>query len=150
MEHGPKKSAKSLPPKQGIIDHRRAENFESKYSNNVHLEMSTWDLKMTFGELDQSLGPHVVNQHTAMSMPWAYVKILAYLLRLNVLGHEAGHGRIIIPKGLIPEVPKEKPGNLEVPEEYFAAARALYEDFISENPEAAPNSQPGTGSKKPS
>src|SRR6266705_5618248 len=140
MDNG-KKSGKDTAPKKGI-DHRRMEGFVSKYANNVHLEMSTWDLKMTFGELDQSFGPQVVMQHTAMALPWTYVKILAYLLQINVMGYEAANGRITIPKGLITPIPDEKPKDVQVSDEDFAAARAFYEEFLSKNPEASPDYDP--------
>jgi hypothetical protein len=140
MDNG-KHSVKDSGSKNAI-DHRKGEAFASKYANNVLLEMSTWDLKMTFGELDQSLGPQVVVQHTAMTVPWTYVKILAYLLQINVMGYEASNGRIIIPKGLITPIPKEKPKDVALSSEDFAAARAFYEEFLSKNPEASPDYDP--------
>src|SRR5207248_1457375 len=125
------------------VQHEKAENFIARYANNVLFETSSWDLKLNFGELEQSGGnPNFVRQHTAITLPWPYVKLLVYLLRLNLITHEASHGRSIVPKGLVPMVPDKKPAESNVPDEVFAQARRLYEEFLSENPEANPDYQP--------
>lgn len=142
----PKKADPPSQPTQKGVEHRRLESFISKYANNVFIESSTWDMKLNFGELDQALGENVVVQHTGITLPWTYVKLLAYLLQVNLLGHEATHGRVIVPKGLIAPVPDKRPSNVAIDEESFAAVKALYKEFISKNPEAAPDYEPA-GSK---
>jgi hypothetical protein len=103
------------------------------------METSTWDMKLIFGELDQSLGPQLVVQHTAITIPWTYVKILGYLLQLHLVQHENTNGRVLVPKGIITPIPTGKPKELDnVSDENFAVARKLYEEFISANPEAVP------------
>jgi hypothetical protein len=61
---------------------KRSPDFESLYSNNFAFESSVWDFKIIFGELDQTLG--VIEQHTAMTLPWSGVKLLIYYLETNV------------------------------------------------------------------
>src|SRR5438128_2632387 len=140
MDHT-KSNSKKPAPKQKGIEYRKADNFVSKYSNNVHIETNSWDMKLNFGELDQSIGPQVVVKHTAITLPWPYVKILSYLLQMNLLGYEGTHGRVLVPKGLITPMPAEQPKELKVSAENFAAARKLWEDFDSANPEAISNAE---------
>jgi hypothetical protein len=83
----------------------RDEDFVSLYSNNVQLEQSAWDLKLIFGQLDQSSGKAVVEQHTAMTIPWAQVKLLAYFLELQVGSYEAEYGTIRIHPSIRPPLP---------------------------------------------
>src|ERR1700730_1191495 len=76
-----------------IIKFERADDFVTAYANNVFFETSVFDIKMTFGELDQ---PHekepFVEQHTAMTLPWMQAKITALLLAINVAAHEKKFG----------------------------------------------------------
>lgn len=83
----------------------RHENFESLYANNVQFYSTEWDLKMMFGELDPRGNEVVVEQHTAIAIPWLQAKLLIYYLLVNVGIYELGHGRIKIPKSLIPPHP---------------------------------------------
>jgi len=95
----------------------RHEDFTSLYANNVQFEVSTWDLKMVFGELDQSdpPGKSKVIQHTAMTVTWLQAKIMAYYLNANILLHEADYGKIQIPANLhpvpLPALPDEIKAN---------------------------------------
>lgn len=128
-------------PKQTTLEHRKIENFDRRYANNVYLEGNQWDLKITFGEVDLSLGENVILQHTAVNIPWALAKTLAYLIHFQVIGHEATMGRVKIPGGVIAPLPAEMPDSLKkanVSEETYAKGRALFEQFIKENPEAGP------------
>ena len=82
-----------------------------EYANNVNLDSSVWDLTLVFGQLNPRTianpsEPVSVNWHTAMTLPWATAKLLSYYLKLNILFQEAAMGEIIIPKALIPLVPK--------------------------------------------
>lgn len=65
---------------------KRTEDFASVYANNVAVESTGWDLRLTLGELDASSG--VVEQHTAVTMPWALVKLLVYLLKVQIAAFE--------------------------------------------------------------
>jgi hypothetical protein len=89
---------------------RRKDDFVSKYANNVQLELSVWDLKFIFGELQQHTGQEVVEQHTSITLPWAQVKLLSLYIQLNLIFHEKTNGRISIPRHLLPAftVPDEE------------------------------------------
>src|ERR1700691_3791765 len=83
-------------------DVRRSEELVERYANHVSFEMSVWDLKLIFGQLDQQLGPQTVIQHTAMTLPWPQVKILHHILGSNLVVHEMLNGRVRVPPGIVP------------------------------------------------
>jgi hypothetical protein len=82
----------------------RAEDFTSLYANNVHFESSVWDLKLLFGLLDQikGAGNAMIDQHTAINIPWVQAKLVAYFLTVNVMLHESENGKLEIPTRIIP------------------------------------------------
>jgi hypothetical protein len=126
-------------PKPGI-EHRRDEDFFSGYANNIYVEPSIWDLKIIFGQTDLSAGPQVVVQHTAITLPWNYVKILSYVLRTNLAAREAEDGRIPVPSHVLVPPPKEIPpdenfGLLKHPKEGLEAVQKIWDEFVKENPE---------------
>jgi len=125
-------------PKTGI-EYKECEDFVELYANNVQFFSSNWDLELHLGQLDQKQGPNVVVQKASVTLSWATAKILWYFLSLNLIGHEGDFGRIIIPTGIVPEVPAHKPKELaHVKDEAFQAARKFYLDFVARNPEAGP------------
>jgi hypothetical protein len=122
---------------------RRTQDFVNRYANNVQFEASAWDLRLIFGQLDQSLSVEkdYIDQHTAMAIPWSHVKLMAYLLRVHVIMHEAKVGRVHVPGGLIyrmtDDIPPEfKEQFKEDIEAVWNDLRELYEDFVNDNPEA--------------
>ncbi len=130
----PKKEAEETP--RSAIQFTRDENFVADYANNSVLESSNWDLKITFGHLDQSLGPNQVLQTMAITLPWAQAKVLHYFLTLHLISHEAEIGRIVIPSGIIGELPKETPAGAS--KEGFQKAVKFNAEFMAENQEAKP------------
>jgi hypothetical protein len=100
------------------------------------LESSNWDLKVTFGHLEQSLGPNEVTQTTAITIPWAQAKVFHYFLTLHLIAHETELGRLVIPSGIIGEFPKELPAGAN--KEGYQKALKFAEQFMAENPEARP------------
>jgi hypothetical protein len=83
--------------------YQRIEDFYEAYANNVLLEQSVWDLKLIFGQLDQSGGKTATIQlHTAITLPWAQAKILSYWLRGHLDAYEITNGKIPIPSSIIP------------------------------------------------
>lgn len=126
------------PPKSGI-DFSRSEDFTELYANHVGLEGSLWDLKLVFGQTSQNISPNAVVQHTAVTLPWAQVKVLLYALTLAMIDQEAGNGRIRLKKGLIAEFPQQMPKAIreagEVSEETWKALRKVYDQLIADNPE---------------
>src|SRR5690348_8329486 len=86
------------------IDFRKAEDFAEFYANNVQLFSSAWDLRLTFGHLDPSIGPNAVVQETAITVPWPQAKVMLFYLLSHLAGQEAEHGHVSVPKNVIPEI----------------------------------------------
>ena len=90
-------------PKQAILaPTQREEIFRAEYANNIRLEPTVYDLKVIFGETDLSSGAEIVKQHTAITIPWALVKVGLYLLEVNLEVHEFLNGKVIVPPSQIP------------------------------------------------
>ncbi|MGA2148679.1 MAG: hypothetical protein ABSH49_27360 [Bryobacteraceae bacterium] len=117
----------------------RDEDFVSLYANNVQYEPSVWDLKMVFGELDQSKGPSAVEQHTAITLSWPEAKIAAYFMLLHIVGHQARNGFIQLHNSVIPPRPDPEGPTVEVNDKdlvrYFAW---VHEQFFSGHPYLPP------------
>ena len=92
-------------PQQSGLQLKRNEDFESLYANNVRFESSVWDLKLLFGELDQSTGKDVIELHTAITLPWTTAKLMLYFLQLNIAFHELEAGKIWINPRVCPGSP---------------------------------------------
>jgi hypothetical protein len=124
------------------IDFRRDQEFLNRYANNIYLESTIWDLKITFGQTDLAAGHNAVVQHTAITLPWPYVKIFAYLLQTHLTAREVEDGRIPVPKNIVAapptEMPKEFVGKLKHPKEGMEAIQKLWKEFITANPEVKP------------
>lgn len=118
--------------------YQRIEEFYSDYANNIYLESSFWDLKLVFGQLDQSTSPVTTEQRAAVTIPWTQAKIFNYLLTVHLLAHEIANGAIVIPKSVVPpEMPppteeqkKADPGiqkfweqMMRIREQFFGQAR---------------------------
>lgn len=113
------------------------DDFVTSYANHVFLEASFWDLKLIFGQLDQSVEPLAVAQHTAVTLPWAQAKILSHLLRVQLVAHEMTNGKISLPKNILPsEV--EPPTEKMLKEEPHA--QRMYEEFKKLRDELLANS----------
>jgi hypothetical protein len=80
----------------------RSQDFASVYANFARFDPTVWDLKISFGEIAE-LNPDggTVEYHTAVSMSWTAVKVMALYLALNVAMHEHDHGLIDIPKEVL-------------------------------------------------
>ena len=130
-----KPESEKTPP----IDFRKTEPFLREYSNHVLLENSAWDLKLTFGQTDQSISPMTVVQHSAITMPWSQVKVLTYFLQFHLLAHEAMLGHVPVPQNTIPAVP---PPDKDTAEQFPNAVELnkalckLRDEFMAANPEA--------------
>ena len=114
----------------------KVEDFVTAYANNVQFEQNAWDIKMIFGELDQTGGKtNVVEQHTSITLSWAEAKVLSFFLRVQIAAHEIEDGKIQIPKRVLPQEPgalaaeyKTNPGAIAVRE----AVIKLREQFLAE------------------
>src|SRR5579864_7032035 len=113
-----------------LVFFRDPEDFEALYANNVQAESSLWDLKVIFGILDQSSEPHKVVQHTSINLPWTQIKLLSFLMRLNIAIHEASNGKIFIPQSVMPPDP-EKLELSAIPAELRQKLSAIYKDWLS-------------------
>ena len=105
---------------------QRQDKFEEVYSNNFHFELSAWDLKILFGQLEQHAGQGEVDWRTAITLGWAQAKILEYYLRANIAYREKLDGKIIVPRRVVP-------GLTEPTEEAKKSdpnAQALYEAYL--------------------
>jgi len=89
-----------------------APDFISRYANTIRFEATVYDLKLVFGESDLGGGVEKIQQHTAITIPWALVKIGMYWLQANVEIHEAINGKVSIPPSQIPPVPSPVPPDL--------------------------------------
>ena len=102
--------------------------YEDVYANNTSVELSSWDLKILFGQIDQYTGKTFVNWHTAVTMPWMQAKILAYFLRAHVTWHETQNGFMKVPSSLIPpklELPVDAEGEVK---QWYEFTQKLHEE----------------------
>ena len=116
------------------ISFQRTEDFISLYANNFQFEQSAFDLKLIFGQLDQSKGKAHVDQHSSVTIPWVQAKLLMYYLQVNLAGFEMQYGKIKIPNDLlpppVPPVPSEQK-NVPKIEELFELVKNIREQFVS-------------------
>jgi hypothetical protein len=118
-------------PQPAPLKNHRTEDFAAAYSNNVMFETSVWDLKFIFGELDQAGG--TVEQHTSITIPWSMAKLLLYLLRLQVVAHEIGYGKIPIADDVKPTEIQPPPENLKDNQTFqkiYEAMKKEREEFL--------------------
>jgi hypothetical protein len=121
---------------------RRGENFESLYANNVYYQPSEWDLKITFGELDNDPrdGNAFVDQHTSIAVPWLQAKLMNYFLTLQLGVYQMGHGKIAIPQPVMPPMPdpptSDAPG--DVSRQVFEYILKVRKEFFGSDPAATP------------
>jgi hypothetical protein len=137
---------------QSLIEYKKVDDFATAYANNVFMESSLWDLKLIFGQNDQGLGPNAVVQHTAITLPWAQVKVLKHFLEAHLIAHEIQNGRIHLLPNIVMPVPDEPPQGIpNAPSkmvEIHAALKSQYEAFAAENPEAVTPQVVPVSSKK--
>jgi hypothetical protein len=118
---------------------KREDEFASLYANNVSYQPSVWDLKMLFGELDQSETPNLVRQHTAMTIPWLQVKLCAYYLLLHIIVNQTVNGNIGVPPAVLP--PRPDPDDPAIEESGKKTVRYLawvHDQFFGGTPYVPP------------
>jgi hypothetical protein len=101
----------------------------------VFLESSAWDLTLVFGKTDTPA--NTVVQNSSITIPWSQAKALLYFLQFHLIDHEMLHGRIFIPKGVIPhpfppvvEAPTDETGK-----KTLEAVQEMFRQFSESNPE---------------
>ena len=121
-------------PETPATEFRRSEDFVSVYANNVLFQPSVWDLKMFLGEVDFAGGKTIVEQHTAVSLPWMQAKVLAYWLRVNIEFYEINNGKIPVHPSVLPPRPQDIPAELQNDPRSKAswdALTRLYQEFMA-------------------
>jgi len=122
---------RAKPPQLG-------ENFEAVYANNVRYEASVWDLKLIFGQLDLMSGFEVIKLHTAVTMPWAAAKLMAYWLKLNIDLYELENGPIMINSRMLPPEPAPPEQESELMRRSYDLAVRSRLRFIAEQGTSVP------------
>jgi hypothetical protein len=104
----------------------------SVYANNLHYESSAWDLKITFGQVDQSSGSIVVKPNVAVTIPWAQAKLTLYWLRIQVEIMEMQTGKIPIRADLLPpdNTPTEEQENDPEMKKFFEMYKRVRDEFM--------------------
>ncbi len=109
---------------------KKADDPRAVYANNFNFEPSAWDLKIILGQLDQQASPAKVDWHTAATIPWLQVKLVAYYLQIQVAWYEHNNGRLNLPAFAIPKV-LEPPTGDEASDPtnlvWFEIARKIHE-----------------------
>ena len=113
----------------------RDEDFTSLYANNIRFEGSVWDLKLLFGELDQSIKSdttEVVVIHTGMTIPWATAKLGLYYLGVQIALHEIQSGKIAINPRMLPPPPNPPDADgSQLAKEAYEDVLKLHEQFMA-------------------
>lgn len=104
-----------------------------EYANNCYFDSSVWDLTIIFGQLGTRTSDDQmpsIDWHTAMTLPWPQVKIVAYFLLANLAMHEEENGPVVVPQKIAPLLPDLK----DIPSEKLKAMegnlRALHAQFF--------------------
>lgn len=111
----------------------RQNKFATVYANNFNFEPSVWDLKVILGQLEQHTGSAIVDWHTAVTIPWIQVKLVAYYLRIQATWYEAANGRINIPAFAMPKPPEPPAGGTEndpIAVAWHEAAKKIYSEMF--------------------
>jgi hypothetical protein len=91
-----------------LVGELRPSRPTERYANNFKFLPSVWDLRILFGEFDSDKND--ADWHSAVTIPWLQVRMVAYFLRLNLAWYEFQNGPLAIP-------PSVKPKRLEIPTE---------------------------------
>lgn len=85
----------------------RTEDFVSRYADNVRFEPTAFDLKIIFGHTDLNAPvSEATAQHTAITLPWPFVKLLTFYMMAQLIFQEAENGDVNVPpKQIPPELP---------------------------------------------
>jgi len=124
-----------MEPDKSSATFEFADEFYEAYANSILYESSSWDLKLIFGQLDQTEGAVKVVQHSAITLPRTQVKLMVYWLRGQIEAHELMNGKIHIPPPVIPPPPpplteeiKKSDQNAEA---VYAIFHRLHKEFIA-------------------
>ena len=108
------------PPEPPVI------NPEQVYANSTTTEITAWDLKILFGQIEQHTGKFVTDWHTAVTMPWMQAKILDYYLQAQIAWYEKSYMPITIPAGSVPAIPEVPEDTTPMIAEYLQFVREIH------------------------
>jgi hypothetical protein len=121
---------------QPTLIFKRTDDFVSRYSNNCRFETYGSDLKIIFGASDQASGKEIIEQHTAITLSWQQVKLVAYYLQVQLALYEAQAGPVklhpvVRPQAFPDEVPEAEKHNPRA-EETLQFLRTLRERVLKD------------------
>lgn len=122
------------------VDVRRDESkFSSAYANSVIVESNVFDMKLTFGLLDQRDPQRAtINQFLSINISWVEVKLLLYWMQVHLASHELENGKVRVPPQTFPpEIPAEPPPPFNNPmgREAFEVLRKMRAEFVAKESE---------------
>jgi hypothetical protein len=130
--------ARKQKPSTPEVSFTRTVDFVSRYANNIRVEPYATDLKVLFGQSTQEPGKEVIEQHTAITLSWAQVKLAIYYLQVQLVVYEMQTGRpvmihpVLMPAPFPEKVPDEAANDPHA-EETMKRLRELREQFILES-----------------
>ena len=124
----------------------RTEDFEDLWANNMFFEPTLWGLRIIFGTVD--LAAKQINQHTAINIPWAQVKLAAYFMVLNLVAHQSLNGVVNIPPQIAPRRPSlDDPGATNINRGTIAYLGWINDQFFGNEPYVPPEVAAATSVK---
>lgn len=86
---------------------QRVDDFLAVYANNVVVDATAWDLRLTFGQFEKLPDDSMVNnQRLSVNMPFGLAKLMLFWIELQIISHEIQTGkRVGMRSGLIPDPP---------------------------------------------
>ena len=75
-------------PSHKDLTQQRVEGFQYIYANSIVFEPSAWDLKVIFGQLDQSVDPAATKQTVSVTISWQQAKLALFWLKVQVQAME--------------------------------------------------------------
>ncbi len=112
----------------------RATDFRTYYANNLYIESTAWDLKLTFGHLDRATAPLLTKNDCSVTIPWPQAKLALFWIGLHVEMAEGEVGqKIPIRKDLLPQpLPDKLPDAVEADTAGAQRFREIYDKLRAE------------------
>lgn len=91
------------PPEQKPLPSFRSDNFIKVYANSANIEVTPWDVKFVFGELNRIDNVVKIEESVAVTMSPQHAKALLGVLANNIRAYEEQVGEIKLPAGPDPK-----------------------------------------------
>jgi hypothetical protein len=120
---------------QPTVKTLRADDFQLVYANNLVIDSTAWDVRLTFGRYDDIDGKPCLKQNLAASIPFGVAKLAVYWIEAQIIANEIETGRrvgmreAVLPPALPPLTPEQQKSPSLV--KYFEAMTRLREKFIA-------------------